>query len=121
MERAGTSTLAASQHERRPTTSFRSGTDTGTRAVCLERLATALSGYRDLDATVRAEDPAPCLAVRNTAVPALSETVTVDQCSGGLVFVWSWGKTIGDTGDPDSTAQAIAYVLAAGGARLGAR
>lgn len=92
--------------------------DTATRAACLERLATALSGYMDLDAAVRAEGPAPCLAVRNTAIPALSETITISASGDGLAYMWSWGRRIGDASDPGSAAHAIAYVLAACGARL---
>ena len=90
------------------------------RASCLQRLATALSGYPDLNVTVRADSPAPCLAVRNTAIPVLSETITVSATSDGLSYMWSWGRRIGDANDPDSAAQAIAYVLAARDARLSA-
>lgn len=89
-------------------------------AACLQRLATALSGYTDLTVTVRADGPAPCLAVRNTAIPALSETITVSTCGDVLAYVWSWGKRISGASDPDSAAQAIAYVLAARGVRLSA-
>lgn len=92
--------------------------DTGTSAACLQRLATALAGYSDLAVTVRTNGPTPCLAARNTAIPALSETVTVSASSGGLAYTWSWGRRIGDASDPDSAAHAIAYVLAAGGVRL---
>lgn len=92
--------------------------DGGLRAACLERLATALSGYADLSATVRADGLAPCLAVRNTAVPFMSETVSVGWTDDGLAFVWSWGAPIGDASDPDSAAEAVAYVLSADGARL---
>lgn len=93
--------------------------DTGTRAACLQRLATALAAYSDLAVTVRTNGPAPCLAARNTAIPALSETVTVSACGDSLAYMWSWGRRIGDSSDPDSAAQAIAYVLAASGACLG--
>lgn len=95
------------------------GHDTSTRVACLERLATALSGYSDLEVTVRAESSAPCLAVRNTAIPALSETVTVSATGDELAYMWSWRRQISDASDPDSAAQAIAYVLAASGACLG--
>lgn len=91
----------------------------GARVACLERLATALFGYLDLEVHVRAEDPAPCLAVRNTAVPVLSETVTVAETGDSLAYFWSWGRRIGDAGDPEAAAHAIAYVLAARDARLG--
>lgn len=94
------------------------GQDAGARAACLQRLATALSGYEDLQVTVRADGPAPCLAARNTAVPQLSETIWVTGASGRLAFTWSWGERIGDASDPDSAAHAIAYVLHACGATL---
>lgn len=93
--------------------------DTGARAACLRRLATALMGYPDLDAAVRLDGPAPCLAVRNTTAPLLSETVAVSRVGGALAYLWSWGQPIGDTSDPSAAARAIAYVLAARGARLG--
>lgn len=92
--------------------------DVGTRAACLQRLATALSGYHEIDVTVRQDGPAPCLAARNQ-VSGLSETVTVARLGNGLAYRWSWGEPIGDTSDPDGAAHAIAYVLAARGARLG--
>lgn len=92
--------------------------DRSTRAACLQRLATALMGYPDLTATVRADGPAPCLAVRNTDAPLMSETVTVRQQPDGLAFTWSWGVRIGDASDPDTAAAAVAYVLAARGAEL---
>ena len=91
----------------------------GTRAACLQRLATALVGYPDLAVTVRADGPAPCLAVRNTAAPLMSETVTVRQQGDGLEFTWSWDARIGDASDPDTAAAAVAYVLAARDAKLG--
>lgn len=97
------------------------GRDIRTRAACLQRLATALSGYSDLDVTVRPDGPAPCLAVRNTAAPLMSETVTVNESGDGPAFTWSWGRRISDASDPDSAAQAIAYVLAARDARLSER
>lgn len=96
------------------------GQDAGTRAMCLQRLATALCGYGDLNVAVRRDGPAPCLAVRNTAVPFMSETVSITRSGDGLTFAWSWGARIGDASDPDSAARAIAYVLAADGAELGA-
>lgn len=89
------------------------------RAACLQRLATALSGYGDLEVTVREDGPAPCLAARNTTVPVLSETVAITRLGNGLVFLWSWGERIGNVSDPDAAALAIAYVLGARGARLG--
>ena len=92
--------------------------DSRASAACLQRLATALSGYPDLDATVRAYDPAPCLAIRNSAVPALSETITVSTSGNDIAYMWSWGRRISDVGDPMSAAQAIAYVLSASGACL---
>lgn len=94
------------------------GADVTARAASLERLATALSGYNDLAVTVRTDGPSPCLTVRNTAVPVLSETIAVSRSGDGLAFVWSWGKHIGDTSDPDRAAQAVAYVLAARDAKL---
>lgn len=98
---------------------FRRGT--AARAACLQRLATALSAYRDLDTTVRADCPAPCLAVRNTTAPLMCETVTVNGAGDGLTYMWSWGEQICDASDPDTAAQAIAYVLEANGARPGQR
>lgn len=97
--------------------------DASVRAACLDRLATALSGFPDLGVTLRMNGPAPCLAVRNTTAPTLSETVTAGPSprGDGLAFVWSWGKRISDVSDPDSAAHAIAYVLEASGARLGER
>ena len=86
---------------------------TGTRAACLQRLATALSGYADLEVTVRADGPAPCLAARNSTAPLMSETITVSGSGGGRAYMWSWGRRIADASDPDSAARAIAYVLAA--------
>ena len=91
----------------------------GTRAACLQRLATALAGYPDLAATVRTDGPAPCLAVCNTADPLMSEAVTVRQHGDGLAFTWSWGAPIGDASHPDTAAAAVAYVLAARGAKPG--
>lgn len=91
----------------------------GARAACLQRLATALSGYGDLAVAVRADGPAPCLAVRNTTLPDLSESVTVTKFGHRLAFVWSWGERICDASAPDAAALAIAYVLAAHDARLG--
>ena len=90
----------------------------GTRAACLQRLATALAGYPDLTATVRTDGPSPCLVVLNTAAPLMSEAVTASQQGGGLAFTWSWGARIGDASDPDTAAAAVAYVLAAPGAQL---
>ena len=92
---------------------------TAARAACLQRLATALSGYPDLHAAIRAAGPAPCLAVRNTAAPMMSETITVGPSSNGLAYVWSWGKPIGGTSAPDRVAEVIAYVLAARNAQPG--
>lgn len=91
----------------------------GAQAACLERLATALSGYPDLKVNVRADGPAPCLAARNIAVPVLSETVTVADTGDGLAYFWSWGRRIGGASDPEAAANAIAYVLAARDVRLG--
>lgn len=89
-------------------------------AACLERLATALSGYSDLATAIRADNPAPCLAVRNSAAPLMSETITVGASGDRLAYMWSWGKRIADISDPDSAAEAIAYVLSARDARPGA-
>lgn len=97
----------------------RAATDTVARVACLQRLATALSGYHDLTMTVRPDGPATCLAVRSTAAPLMSETITVGPSGDGPVYRWSWGAEIGDASDPDSAAQAIAYVLEADGARPG--
>lgn len=82
------------------------------RAACLERLATALAGYSDLAVALRADGPAPCLTVRNTAAPLMSETVAVRQQGDGPAFTWSWGARIGDASDPDTAAATVAYVLA---------
>jgi hypothetical protein len=71
---------------------------------------------------MRADGPAPCLAVRNTTAPLMSETVTVSGSGDGsdeLAYMWSWGRPISSASDPDSAARAIAYVLAARDARLG--
>lgn len=92
-------------------------TDTGVRAACLQRLATALCGYHDLNVQIREDGPAPCLAVHSTAAPLMSETVTVSPSGDGLAYRWSWGAQIGDASDPDSAAHAIAYVLEADSAR----
>ena len=97
----------------------RESDDSATPAACLERLATALCGYPDLEARVRAEGPAPWLAVRNITVPLMSETVTVTACRDGLAYMWSWGKPIGNASVPDRAAEAIAYVLAAAGTQPG--
>lgn len=88
-------------------------------AVCLERLAAALSGYADLVLAMRTGGPAPCLAVRNAAAPVMAETITVRGGGEGLAYRWSWGQRICDANDPDSAAQAVAYVLEARGAQLG--
>lgn len=48
----------------------------------------------------------------------MSETVTVGESVRGLAYVWSWGKRITETSDPDMAARAIAYVLGACGAQL---
>lgn len=94
-----------------------STTDVGTRAACLQRLATALSRYHDLDVRVRTGAAATCLAARNRA-SALSETITVGCERDMLVFRWSWGELLGDASNTDSAAQAIAYVLSARDAQL---
>jgi hypothetical protein len=99
-------------------TQYDTGQGTATQAACLQRLATALSGYDDLDVQVRPNGPSPCLAACNTAAPLMAETVTVSASGDGLAFMWSWGQLIGDASDPDSAADAIAYVLEARGARL---
>ena len=91
----------------------------GTQAACLQRLATALAGFPDLDVSVRPDGPAPCLVARNTTAPALSETVAVTRLGESLTFTWSWGDRIASTSDVDGAALAIAYVLSARGAQLG--
>lgn len=93
--------------------------DADAGVMCLQRLATGLCGYPDLKVTVRLEDSAPCLTVRNAAISYMSETVTVTRTGSGLAFIWSWGARIADASDPDSAACAVAYVLAADGVRLG--
>lgn len=103
-----------------PAAAAPSGEGTATRAACLQRLATALSAYPDMEAAVRAGGPDPCLAARNTSIPYMAETVTVIRHGDELAFTWSWGQRIGGTSDPDGAAQAIAYVLQARDARLGA-
>jgi hypothetical protein len=95
--------------------------DAGARAACLQRLATALCGYPDLSVSVREEGPAPCLAVRNTATPHLSETVAMTEADGQLNYTWSWGEPIAGTSDPDAAAHVIAYVLQASGVSLEGR
>ena len=94
------------------------GSDTATRAACLQRLATALCGYADLAVTVRADGPAPCLAVRNTAIPDLSETITISASGANVTYAWSWGERIADASRPDHAALAIAYVLSARNANI---
>lgn len=89
--------------------------DTGARVACLQRLATALSGYSDLHVTVQADGPAPCLAARNTAAPCLAETVTVTRHGDTLAYTWSWGERISDASDTGDAAVAVAYVLSARG------
>ena len=85
--------------------------------ACLQRLATALSAYSDIDVRVRTDGPAPYLAARNID-SRLSETVTVKRLDDGLAFLWSWGERIGDASDPDRVARSVAYVLAAASAQL---
>lgn len=90
-----------------------------TQAACMQRLAIALSAYPDLEATVGPGGRAPCLAVRNTAAPVMSETVTVSASGDGpLAYMWSWGRRMASASEPDIAAQAIAYVLLARDARL---
>lgn len=95
--------------------------DTTLRVACLERLATALSGFSGLNVIVRADGSAPYLAVHNNDAPVMSETITVDRSGDGFAFMWSWRKRIGDVRDPDSAAYAIAYVLAVTGEGLSGR
>lgn len=95
------------------------GRDTTARAACLERLAAELRAYPALVVTAGAAGQVPCLAVTNTAAPHMTETIAVTDPGGGPVFTWSWGAQIGDTASPGAAAQAIAYVLAVPGARLG--
>lgn len=102
-----------------PSTMEHHGPDIGTRVACLQRLATAMSGYCDLEVRVRLDGPAPCLAARNTTATGLSETVAVTEFGGSLAFAWSWGERIAEASDPDSAARAIAYVLGARDAQLG--
>lgn len=90
------------------------GAEFASWTACLQRLATALSGYHELDATVLRNGSAPCLAARNRA-SGLSETVTVSELRNRLTFLWSWDEPIGDADDPDSAARVIAYVLAVRG------
>lgn len=96
-------------------------TAAGTRAACLDRLAAALAGYQDLEVKVRADGSVPYLAVRNTAIPYMSETVAVTESGDVPAYMWSWGARIGDTGSPDAAARVIAYVLAVPGVRLDPR
>lgn len=86
----------------------------------LERLAIALSSYPDLEVNVRTDGPAPCLTARNIAVPVLSETVTIADTGDDLAYFWSWGRAIGNAGDLEAAAHAIAYVLTARDAQLNA-
>ena len=74
-----------------------------------------VTAEHDQDAGTRAA----FLAVRNTGLPFMSETVGVARLGGGLAFAWSWGQRIGDASDPGAAALAIAYVLEARGVRLG--
>lgn len=103
---------------RRPDQATGAGSRTAVRTACLQRLATALSGYHDLDVTVRADSPGPSLAARNTAIPTMSETIAVTQAGDEVAFAWSWGELIADASNPDGAAQAIAYVLHARDAKL---
>lgn len=92
--------------------------DGGAQAACLQRLATALSSYPDIEVRVRPDCPATWLAARNT-VSGLSETVAITRIGDEFVFLWSWGERIGNASDADVTARSVAYVLSATGARLG--
>ena len=92
--------------------------DQSLRAACLQRLATALSGYPDIEVRVRSDGPAPCLVARHTG-SRLSETVAVTRLGDGLAYLWSWGQRLGDASDPDAAARSVAYVLGAHGAQRG--
>jgi hypothetical protein len=93
------------------------GQEAGLRAECLERLATALSGFADLEIRIRPDGSPPWLAARNR-VSRLSEIITVAPDRDGLVYVWSWGQRLAGVSDPGEAARSIAYVLSACDARM---
>ncbi len=90
-----------------------------TRAAQLDRLATALSSYPDITATVGQAGGVPCLAVVNPAGSGLlSETVAVGRIGDDLFYFWSWGECITPVTRVEDAAQSIAYALSARGAQL---
>lgn len=89
------------------------------RAACIERLATALSAYPDIDVKISTAGTVPFLTASNKSSPLMTETVAVSRRGDPLVYVWSWGERISDTGDPELAAKAIAYVLSSRSAHLG--
>ncbi|HEY2577314.1 MAG TPA: hypothetical protein VGI74_13495 [Streptosporangiaceae bacterium] len=91
-----------------------------TRAAQLDRLATALSAYPDIQATVqRTGSGVPCLAVVNPAGSGLmSETVAVGRIGDDLFYFWSWGERITPVTRVEDAAQSIAYVLSSRTAQL---
>ncbi|MFI6480665.1 hypothetical protein ACIBH1_22255 [Nonomuraea sp. NPDC050663] len=79
--------------------------------ICLERFAWHASRHADLriQSLALASEPA-YVSVRNRFSTTLAETVT---CSPEGNFVTSWGYRLGDTGDVESAAARLAYLLAA--------
>lgn len=89
------------------------------RTECIERLATAVSAYPDLDVKIGTSGTAPFLTASNKSSPLMTETVAVSRRGDPGVYVWSWGERISDTGDPELAAKAIAYVLSSRSSHLG--
>jgi hypothetical protein len=90
-----------------------------TRAAQLDRLATALSAYPDITATVGRAAGVPCLAVVNPAgAGLLSETVAVGRIGDDLFYFWSWGECITPVTRVEDAAKSIVYVLSSRTAQL---
>lgn len=91
-----------------------------TQAAQLNRLATALSAYPDITATVgQAGAGLPCLAVANPAgAGLLSETVAVGRVGDEMYYFWSWGERITPVTRVEDAAKSIAYVLSSRAAQL---
>jgi hypothetical protein len=95
------------------------GQPDATRAAQLDRLATALSAYPDITATVGQAQGVPCLAVVNPAGSGLlSETVAVGRIGDDLFYFWSWGERITPVTKVEDAAKSIAYVLSSRTAQL---
>jgi hypothetical protein len=95
------------------------GQPDATRAAQLDRLATALSAYPDIQTAVRRTGGVPCLAVVNPAASGLlSETVAVGRIGDDLFYFWSWGERITPVTKVEDAARSIAYVLSARDAQV---